>query len=197
MSKSESTRITGAILAGGSARRFGQEKCSALLDGKPLVRHVYDAMRPLVDEILLSTGPSPGPTFDLDAIPVIDLMDDAGPLSGIAACLEAAAHPWLLVVACDLPRITGNTLSRMIHAAQLPHQVVLLRSEKGRTQPLCACYHRSILDSMRLALEEGHYGVHLFLDTLQHVHELPALDSELLNINRPGDLPPGLPGIRD
>lgn len=44
------------ILAGGSSSRFGKDKGVMGLAGKPLIRRVVDAVRPVVDETIVVTS---------------------------------------------------------------------------------------------------------------------------------------------
>src|SRR5438132_11084136 len=53
----EDERITGVILAGGQGRRMGTiDKGLVPLDGRPMVAHVLDRLRPQVDEILINAN---------------------------------------------------------------------------------------------------------------------------------------------
>ncbi len=181
-------RLSLAILTGGRSTRFGAEKCNAMLRGKSLARHVYDAAIPLVDEVLLSTGAG-SITPDLpEGRPVPDAYVDAGPLSGILACLKVSSNPWLLVIACDLPLITTQTLERLILHCRSPRQVVLCRTEQSQAQPLCACYNVSLIDALDAALGEGCYGVQRFVETLEHVVRIDVTTEEMVNINTMSEL---------
>jgi len=182
--------VSGAILAGGRSERFGREKASTVWNGKPLVKHVFDALSPLVAELLISTGETPVNDLGIEGLAVADTFRNAGPLSGIAACLEAASRPWLLVVACDLPLITTNSLDCLLSAAHPPRHVVYARSTSGRTQPLCACYHRAVHRPMLRALAGGKFGVHRFVESLENIGIVEVPEEELLNVNRPGDIFP-------
>ena len=182
--------VTGAILAGGRSTRFGEKKASFFFKGVSLIEHVYRALDPLVDELLISTGRDPDGVLEIPGRTIADDYENAGPLAGVAACLRAASHDWLLVVACDLPLITTQTLARLVSAARFPRQVVILRSASGRTQPLCACYHGSVLEPLVKALDGERFGVQRFVESLEHTGVVEAPDTELLNVNRPEDIYP-------
>src|SRR3546814_6935480 len=38
-------KLLGALIAGGQSRRFGSDKALAVIEGKPLLNHVIDALR--------------------------------------------------------------------------------------------------------------------------------------------------------
>ncbi len=187
MNSKNHLRLSLAILTGGRSTRFGAEKGMALLRGKTLARHVYDAAIPLVGEVLLSTGFSSQMPVLPDSRPVQDAYTDAGPLSGILACLRATLNttpnPWLLVIACDLPLITTQTLERLIEQCRSPNEVVLCQTEEGQAQPLCACYNVSLIEALDAALGDERYGVQRFVETLSHVVRINVPAEELVNIN--------------
>ncbi len=177
-----------AILAGGKSRRFGKQKSDVDLRGKPLIRHVYDAARPVVDDVMVSLGAG-GARPDLpDAILVHDIYRGSGPLAGIHACLQEASNSWMLVLACDLPCVRTETLERLILEATPGQQIIVSQAEGGQVQPLCGCYHRSLLKPLEKALFAGRFGVLRFIDSVMHVKRITVAPDELVNVNRPDDL---------
>lgn len=101
------------ILAGGRATRFGGvDKREILVEGRTIFARQCAALAGRVAEILVSSQrPVPGYRAVADAVP------DAGPLAGIAAGLAAANTQWLLVVAGDMPYVTGALVDAMLSAA--------------------------------------------------------------------------------
>jgi molybdenum cofactor guanylyltransferase len=93
-------RILGAILAGGQSRRFGSDKAEALFEGKALLDHVADALRPQTAELVIAGREWPGLTSVAD-IPEAGL----GPLGGLAGALDYAERngfDFVLSCGCDL-----------------------------------------------------------------------------------------------
>jgi molybdenum cofactor guanylyltransferase len=92
-------RLLGAIIAGGKARRFGSDKALAKLDGKPLLQHVIDGLRPQCAALIVCGRNWP------DMMCVADLPHaDMGPLGGLCAALHyAQAHEFDAVISagCD------------------------------------------------------------------------------------------------
>lgn len=104
-------RLLGAIFAGGTARRFGSDKALAPLNGKPLIRHVIDALTPQTDALVIC-GRSYPPYLTLEDRPAPDL----GPLGALCAALDyAAAHHFdaVLTSGCDLPYIPANLAEQL------------------------------------------------------------------------------------
>ena len=107
-------RILGAIIAGGQARRFGADKAAAQLDGKSLLDHVANALRPQVDALIVVGRDWPG----LDA--VADRPSGAlGPLAGLNAALHHAGMHGLdgvLSAGCDTLPIPVDLATRLAGA---------------------------------------------------------------------------------
>ena len=90
----------GAIIAGGKASRFGGDKGSALLQGRPLIEHVVQGLESQVDKIIICGAQWPG----------IDSVEDRphahlGPLGGINAALYFAQQngfDLVMTAGCDV-----------------------------------------------------------------------------------------------
>jgi molybdenum cofactor guanylyltransferase len=78
-------KTLGAILAGGKATRFGSDKATALLHGRPLIAHALEALRPHCDALVIVGRHSAlAPSAEDWPAP------DAGPLGGIGGALDHA-----------------------------------------------------------------------------------------------------------
>ena len=106
-----SRRLLGAVLAGGRSSRFGTDKAEALWQGKPLVQHALDALRPLVDDVVLC-GRAYGGALAIPDRPEAGM----GPLAGLNAALHHAAAQGfaaVLCVGCDTPLLPAALLERL------------------------------------------------------------------------------------
>lgn len=99
-------RVLGAIIAGGQSRRFGSDKAKAHFEGKMLLDHVAEALRPQVEALVVAGR-------DWPALPTVaDLPEGGlGPLCGLAGALD---HAWrhgfdaVLSSGCDIIGLPGN-----------------------------------------------------------------------------------------
>lgn len=104
-------RLLGAILAGGQSRRFGSDKAEALLDGRPLIAHVAEALRRDC-EALVVCGRSHATLPGLDDRPRPGL----GPLGGLCAALvygRDTGFDAVLTAPCDVPDWPIDLLSHL------------------------------------------------------------------------------------
>jgi molybdopterin-guanine dinucleotide biosynthesis protein A len=157
------------VLAGGRARRLGgASKPDVVVGGRRLLAHVLGAVAgPDVRRVVV-VGPD---TLVLPAGVTRTLEDppDGGPVAGIAAGLAAlrdGAEPeWVLVLACDVPRVAG-AVPRLVEAAQpratdassCVRDGVVLVDDDGRDQTLVGLYRRGALDAAVARLEAGEAG---------------------------------------
>ena len=180
--------LTGLILAGGRSRRFGGDKARHLVDGRAMIEHVVEAVAAVVDFFLISVGED-GAAVELPSIrQVVDRYEDAGPLAGLHAGLTAAATPWVLAVACDMPFITPAVLQALLDARGPDVAAVVARTPEGRLHPLCACYHQDTLPVVEAHLESGTLAMHALLDQLDNVEYVDLPGGPLRNVNRVSDL---------
>jgi len=194
--------VTGAVLCGGHSRRMGADKALLPLDGRRLIDYPLEALRPVAGRILLACGPRPR-YAELALETVLDAFPDGGPLAGLLAALEACRGEWLVLVACDMPRVEPRVLRALLEeAARSDLDVCLLEIERG-TQPLCGVYRKTCAPAVRRSLERGERRMVDFhaprpgepalrIGTLAARELVPpsaGLDFQpALNLNSPGEL---------
>jgi molybdopterin-guanine dinucleotide biosynthesis protein A len=186
--------VDAAILAGGRARRFGGADKSTLRVGHAtILERQLEALEGLADRVFVVAG-DPGPFADYDLRVVPDRLPEAGALGGIYTALVEAETSQVLVLACDLPFVTGPLLARLAGEAGEPYDAVVPRTRDGR-QPLCAVYARGIAETVRREIESGHLKVQDLLEAIR-LRELGPRDLARFdpdgrlfhNVNTPGDL---------
>lgn len=76
-------QVGAIILAGGKSSRMGVDKGLMLLNEKPMVQHVIDAVKLVADEIIIVANNKEYKQFGYTVIS--DEIENAGPLAGICA----------------------------------------------------------------------------------------------------------------
>jgi molybdopterin-guanine dinucleotide biosynthesis protein A len=183
---------TAAIVAGGAASRFGGRDKSLLPVGnRSILGRQLAVLRPLTDRILVvANNPE---RFSHLAVPAVrDLVPGAAALGGIYTALSAATTNAVLVVACDLPFLTGRFLEHLVQAAD-GFDLTIPRSADG-PQPMCAMYSRACLEPIRTRIAAATLRVQ---DLAAEVRtreigppEIDAYDPDGLlffNVNTPAD----------
>jgi molybdenum cofactor guanylyltransferase len=132
-----------AVLAGGRGERLGGAKPSVALGGRALICHPLAAARDAGLEAIVVTKPgTPLPALSETVLHEPELP--CHPLCGVIAALEYAAErapaPAVVLLACDMPFVTGPLLRRL---AELDGSAVA--EVEGRLQPLLArCLPRDL-----------------------------------------------------
>lgn len=145
--------ISAAILAGGDARRFdGRDKSQLRVGGVTILDRQLAALDGIVDEVLLVgyRGNAPVPAH---VRRVSDRAPGHGPLGGLDAAMAATTAGAILVLACDMPHVTGAFLSHLI-AQRAGADAVVPRTERGY-HPLCAVYARACHGAAQHRLSQG------------------------------------------
>lgn len=183
--------ITGIILAGGKSRRMGIEKGLAELKGKPLIEYAIDLMRQLAGTILISANSKAYYAYPFEVVP--DVVPHSGPMGGIYSCLQKSKTEINLVVSCDTPFIKPQLYDYLLDQGK-DHACVVPWHGEDLYEPLCAVYHKSLLDDFRRFIEAGNFKIP---DLFEEVDFLPVKmgrhlsfyhDHLFFNINRQQDL---------
>jgi molybdenum cofactor guanylyltransferase len=182
--------VTGVILAGGQATRFGgQPKGLELVRGVRIIDRVAAALRAVADALLLVANNPDASTWLSGVRTVADVRPGCGSLGGIHSALVHAGQP-VLVVACDMPFVTAPILTALRTAgADADVAVFESRSTRG-VEPLCAFYRQSCIGPIERRIDAGDLRVVGFFESVRVVRLPPPADPEktFLNINTPSDL---------
>lgn len=194
------SQVAAFILAGGFSSRMGREKGLLEFGGEPLIVRTARMIEPLVIQVTVVGPPERYAGLGLPALADRNFggREEAGavrtPLVGIATALSATKMPWNLIVACDLPYLTGEWVNWLLaRAVDSSAQIVMPRTSGG-LEPLAAVYRRECAAPIAAALERG---VRKVTDAMAEFRmesltesEWKALDPEgrvLRNMNAPSD----------
>lgn len=188
----EATDLCAVILAGGKSSRMGVNKALLNFGGRPLISVMVDRIRPITNEILISSNdPAYYEFLNLPVIP--DRYQGHGPLAGLHAAMLWKERVLYIVLACDLPNLQAPLLRKLAFFAK-GYDVAIPRSRDGLAHPLCAVYRRTCLPVVEHSLLRG---VNKMIDVLEESslsirwvepEEGQFEDAQLANINTPEDL---------
>ena len=181
------TNITGIILAGGKSLRMGSDKGFVNYNNKAFMQHSIDALKPLVEEILIVSNNSEYDRFKQRR--VTDIIENEGPLVGVYSGLFHSKSESNLVLSCDIPLITTKLLKKLISPIYEQYDIVQLEGQ-GRKMPLIARYHKRCVIPMLKLLEEGERRMSTIQDycKVKTIVLNPEFDIHTANINTPQEL---------
>jgi len=182
--------LSGAVLAGGKAQRFGgQDKTPLTLGPEHLLNRTLAIINSFCTETLISSNT---PYEQTKGRIVPDHKNGQGPLGAIYSCLLAACNPYLMIVAGDMPFIRPPALINLWHQKE-DFDVIIPRSPDGM-QPLAAIYKQSCIPYIATQLKENNFKIRGFFDNVRvkviTCSKFPDIypDNTFLNINSPDDL---------
>jgi molybdenum cofactor guanylyltransferase len=168
-----------AILAGGASRRMGQDKVALFLPG------LLDTLAPLGLPIFVvgRAGDDPRATFLPDDFP------GEGPLGGLVTALSRAGGP-VLLLACDLPRLTSDAVRWLIDTQVDEGDGLVVRQSNGELEPLFSIYAPGCLSQARERLASGRRSLRGLIERGNFAEIIlpEKLTGVLHNVNTPDDL---------
>jgi molybdopterin-guanine dinucleotide biosynthesis protein A len=188
------TPLAGLILAGGKSTRFGEDKASAVLAGKPMLQWVVSRLEGVcLSIVVVRAAGQVLPHIDC-AIPiesVEDLYEGKGPLAGLVAGLGTVGDGLCFATSCDAPLLRPELV---VHIASLAEGYdIVCPHAGGFPQPLSAVYRaETCLPVFRESVERDVLKITAAFASLRvrivREPELRAMDPDLRsfrNANRP------------
>jgi len=198
MPHSTETSLSAIVLAGGLSTRMGQDKALILIAGVPLLQRVCQIAMQCTDAVYVV---SPwcdryqsflDPSIHLiQEIPVSGAANSQTPLKGFIQGLTQIQSEWVLLLACDLPRLDLDVLQTWMSNLRYADEnaiALLPKNPEGWWEPLCGFYRTNCLLNLEEFLGQGGRSFQGWLKS-QAVQELTLSDAAMLfNCNTLADL---------
>jgi molybdenum cofactor cytidylyltransferase len=146
--------IAAVVLAAGRARRMGRPKLLLPLEGRPLVRHAVEAVRPHVDEVVVVVGPD---TPELEAAlrgPGVRLIRNPRPEDGQGTSIAvgvSALPPGteaVLIALGDQPRLPAGVVPALLAAWRRSGKAIAAPTYRG-VQGTPVLFGAPVFDELR------------------------------------------------
>ena len=188
--------LTTVILAGGQSSRMGQDKALLTYQGTPLLTRTCHLALTLDCPVYVVTPWGdryqdhlpPGCILFPEVWPD-GCLTSPGPLWAFAQVLPHLSTDWVLLLACDLPRLTASFLQSSYHqlAQVSPQALAYIGKGTQGWEPLCGFYRVSCIETLQNFIAQGGRGFQAWLNQIE-VTELTIPDTQLLfNCNHPQD----------
>lgn len=169
---------------------MGTDKSELLIEDESFTERIANQLFQVTSSVSLVGHCTP----DSRLKTVSDVYPGWGALGGLHAALNACKSEWAFVVACDLPFVSSQLVSKLVSLTAGCDASVPIQHD-GRAQPLCAMYRKHpCLERAVELIETEHRRP---LDLLESVNtrwipfaELASLESAekfFVNINTPED----------
>ena len=143
---------TGIILAGGKSSRMGEDKGLVLLNGKPMVQYIIEALKEVVSDIIIISN---NESYTKFGIPVYaDIIKDKGPVGGIYTGLYNSTTELNFCISCDVPMISSDFILWLLKRSG--NASITLPMYKDKVHQMIGVYSKQVLSNFKESTEKGH-----------------------------------------
>ena len=194
------------ILCGGQSRRMGQDKGSMIIHNKPMIKHILSTLNNEIDEAIIVLNNqkridkykkfinSKDYTYETKIIE--DKIKNKGPLSGIQGGLEKIKSQYALILPCDSPYITKNTINLLFNQINNNTQAIVPYHDTNNkiktSEPLHAIYNKNTIPTITELINKDTLNVKSLILKIKtkyvHIDNKKILKKEFKNLNQPNDL---------
>ena len=189
------------ILTGETSKGFQDDKGTIYLDNKALIRHVFDIVNHLVDEVIIVTNTQKRVDQYAKLLPktpkfIIDASQTQNFLSKAIAGFEAAQCKYTLLLPYDAPFVNEKLVQFLLDLA-IGKTAAVPRTPDNEIEPLCSVYQtQTVLETAKQAATQGVTELQTMVENLRGVRYIsmsvieqidPGLNS-FFSINTPLDL---------
>lgn len=158
--------LSAYILCGGKSSRMGEEKGLVEFQGKSFVQWILEAIFPLVSNPVLVTKNPDYQSFELEMIQ--DLVEDQGPLGGIYTALSHSTSDLVLILSCDIPKITTEVLTFLVEKSKAAPEKITFLSDGKNDYPLIGIYPKQYLKTVEKSILNGELKLRQLVESLPH-----------------------------
>ena len=183
---SDFVKFQGIVLAGGKSSRFGADKAMVCVGGLTIIERAVNLLNSLDLDPVVITNETRDYSF-LKCRIERDLIPNKGPLGGVYTACYLFEHPSLVILTCDMPNITPESLEMLLDRHDKAYEATLFKTKRNRFQPFPGVYEPSLVDKIKKVLEAGDLSMQDFLRQAAEINLIPfkGLQEVFLNVNLP------------
>ena len=184
------TPVYGCVLVGGKSSRMGRPKHLIAERGMTWLEHAVHALEEVAERVVIvGAGDVPEPLRNTLRLP--DAPDAQGPMAGVLSAMRWAPRASWLVVPCDAPRLTAESLRWLLAARRHGVWAITPRlAENTPAEPLLAYYDFRAISAIEAAVARGELSMRRALPCGKTLLPIPplGLSDEWANVNTAGEL---------
>ena len=182
--------INALILVGGKSTRMGRDKSQIDYHGKPQWQFMVDILRGLNLDVFLSCRQEQTGIYENEKM-IVDTFLDLGPYGAILSAFRDNPNTAWLVVACDLPLLTENTLKTLMENRNPSSIATTYRSpesSEGFPEPLITIWEPKSYAVLLQFLSQGiSCPRKVLINSDTHIID-PSVPEALMNVNTPEEM---------
>ena len=178
-------KITAFILAGGKSQRMGTDKGLLLLNGKPFVSHICEAVKPIVGENIVIVSSNADYDF-LGYTRIEDIVPEKGPVGGIHTALQHTETKLNFILSVDAPLVSTDLLLWIFENRDDSYGMTQVQLE-DKAYPLIAIYDQSLETVFEENLKKNQLRLRQIINEVTHQTLLipEKWSDQVKNINTP------------
>lgn len=186
--------LTVVLQAGGASTRMGADKALLPFLGIPLIERLKDRFIGLGVELLVITNTPDN--YGFLGLPLYeDLVPDRGALGGLYTALSIANHPYLGLIAADLPFASPKLLKTIAQRLEETGADAVIPSTHQGLEPLHAVYLRDrclslvedAIKNKKWKMNSWHNKGNVLVISPEETREISQSDHTFWNLNTPED----------
>ncbi|MCL1970017.1 MAG: NTP transferase domain-containing protein [Candidatus Bathyarchaeota archaeon] len=179
-------KTAAVILANETSKELPEDKGTVLLCNKPLIRHVFNSVKFIVDEVVIVTNTQERAEKYAAILPktahfVIDSEETPNFLSGAIAGFEAVQSKYTLLLSYDAPFVNKELALFLLELA-VGKTAVVPRNVNNEMEPLCSVYHtKTALDTAKEIVTKGEGNLQTLIESLRGVRYISKMIAEQMD----------------
>jgi len=175
------------LLVGGKSARMGEDKAHIDYHGQPQYAYTHDILSRHIDDVYISCRRDQVDQYS-GYNTIADTFDDLGPFGGILSAFRSDPNAAWLVIACDLPMVSEETIKQLIEERNIRAAGTAFKSTYSEwMEPLTAIYEPSIYPTALMLLGQGYSCARkVMINAPTHIINAKNTDW-LTNVNTPED----------
>lgn len=178
-------KITAFILAGGKSQRMGTDKGLLLLNGKPFVSHICEAVKPIVGENIVIVSSNTNYDF-LEYTRIEDILPEKGPVGGIHTALQETGTKLNFILSVDAPLVSTVLLLWILENRDDSYEMTQVQLD-DKAYPLIAIYEQSLVSVFEENLKKNQLRLQQVIKEVKYQTLLipEKWSNQVQNINTP------------
>lgn len=178
--------LLGLVLTGGRSQRMQADKSRLRYHQEEQRAHAVALLAPWCEEVFISCRPDQVTDIPAGLQPLPDQFLNLGPLSGILSAFQQNPNAAWLVVACDLPFLSENTLRYLVEHRQAGRMATAFQSPENEfPEPLITIWEPQSYATLLRFLALGYSCPRKALINSEVAVLTPPAAQELRNVNTP------------
>ena len=180
--------LRGLVLAGGRSERMQTDKGALHYHGLDQRQHTAALLSEFCPDVRVSVRPDQAGELPTGLVPLPDTFLNLGPLGGVLSAFQADPNAAWLVLACDLPFLTRDTLEYLVTNRQPARMATSFRSPwDAFPEPLVTIWEPRSYGQLLRFLSMGYSCPRKALINSDIELLAPPAPEELRNVNTPAE----------